>query len=247
MKKSRLEHGKNLLTDRKRQAYCLSIALTAAVLFLVAVDVISMSEVIAQQTNTTETATTTASPVPAGSVEIESESASDSSLPATVSQPPLNRNFVWHGQISSSPSFLPDRNDTQTAVILIPRDDGGFYSGILTYQATRPVEPTVWHVVRLTNATAIIPEEFGETEGEILSLLDLNTNRTAQVVLSRIAGAETSGSIPFAGDAVELVGEDGNVDEPFIITYSLTGQASSPRIANNLESIRNFNATEEAE
>lgn len=87
----------------------------------------------------------------------------------------------------------------------------------------------VWHVVRLTNATAIIPEEFGETEGEILSLLDLNTNRTAQVVLSPIASPDTSGSIPFAGDAVELVGEDGNVDEPFIVTYSLTGQALSPQ------------------
>jgi hypothetical protein len=167
----------------------------------------------------------------------------ESSLAAIASEPPLNQNFDWQGQVSSSPSLLPDRNDTQTAVILIPRSDGGIYTGILTFHSTRPVEPVVWNVVSLTNATAVIPEEFGGTNGEIHSLIDLNTNRTAQVVLSTVQDASTSGSIPFSGDAIELVGEEGSLDEPFIITYSLKGQASAPRIVNDLESISNFNAS----
>lgn len=47
----------------------------------------------------------------------------------------------------------------------------------------------------------------------------------------------------FVGDAFELVGEEGSVDEPFIVTYSLLGQSSGRTIVNDLESISGSNAT----
>ena len=161
----------------------------------------------------------------------------------TIGEPPLNQNFVWQGLVSSSQSVLPDRNDTQTAVVLIPRSDGGIYNGILTFLSTKPVTPVVWDVVRLSNATAVIPDEFGDTEDEIRSLVDLNSGRTAQVVLAEVQDAETSGSIPFSGDAIELVGEGGNEDEPFLAAYTLSAVPALPRIVNDLETISNFNAT----
>ena len=162
--------------------------------------------------------------------------------PASI-KPTLNQNFFTQGLVSSSPSVLPDRNDTQTAMVLIPRDDGGFYTGVLTYLSTRPVQPVVWNVVSLTNATTIIPEEFGESEGAILSLVDVNSGRTAQVALSALQDADTSGSVPFSGDAIELVGDPGQTDEPFIVSYSLTGFPSIPTMVNDLQTISNFTTT----
>lgn len=164
----------------------------------------------------------------------------ESSYSTVTFHPSLNQKFGLQGQISSSPSVLPERNETQTALVLIPRADGALYTGTLAYHSTRPVEPVVWNVVSPTNATAVIPEEFGGTNDQIRSLVDLNTNRTAQVVLSVLMEASTSGAVPFVGDAIELVAADDSADEPFMITYSLIGQASSPRIVNDLESILNF-------
>ena len=153
-------------------------------------------------------------------------------------EPPLNQTFSWQGHRSSSPSSLPDRNDTQTAIILIPRSDGGMYNGTLTYHSTRPVTPVVWTVVSPTNATAVIPEEFGGMSADIISL-----DERAQVILSALQDESTSGSVLFVGDALELVGEEGSIDEPFIITYSLSGEASGRSIVNDLESISGFNAS----
>ena len=153
-------------------------------------------------------------------------------------EPPANQTFSWQGHRSSSPSSLPDRNDTQTAIILIPRSDGGMYNGTLTYHSTRPVTPVVWTVVSPTNATAVIPEEFGGMSADIISL-----DEGAQVILSALQDQSTSGSVLFVGDALELVGEEGSIDEPFIITYSLSGEASGRSIVNDLESISGFNAS----
>jgi hypothetical protein len=74
--------------------------------------------------------------------------------------PPLNQNVVWQGSVSASASKLPRHQDEREAVILSPRNDGGVYSWILTYQASKPVKVIVWNFVKLDNLTAK-PKEFG--------------------------------------------------------------------------------------
>src|SRR5688500_13979777 len=69
--------------------------------------------------------------------------------------------LLRQGQISSSQSDVPGRDDTQAVVIVPPRDDNAVLSGILTFQASRPVDLLVWNNVELENTTAI-PEEFGD-------------------------------------------------------------------------------------
>lgn len=154
----------------------------------------------------------------------------------------LNQTFSWQGLISSSPSSLPDRNDTQTALILIPRDDGGMYNGILTYHSTRPVTPVVWTVVSPTNATVVIPEEFGGMGADVISL-----DGRAQVILSALQDESTSGTGYFVGDALELVGAEGSIDEPFIASYSISGETSERIIADDLDSLSAFNSTDVSE
>jgi hypothetical protein len=138
--------------------------------------------------------------------------------------------LLRQGQISSSLSDVPGREDTQSAVIVPPRDDNAVLSGILTYQASRPVELFVWNNVELENTTAI-PEEFGDLDdivnigGKTFALADVSSGN--------------SGSVPFTGNAIEAVGED----DPFIVTYSLNALPALANLVSDLQSLNSFNAT----
>jgi hypothetical protein len=140
--------------------------------------------------------------------------------------------ILWQGQVSSNASELPGREDTQSAVIIGPREDDAVYSGILTYQASRPVDLIVWNNVELGNTTDI-PEAFGDMDNIV-------TFDGKSIALAEI-GSGTSASVPFAGNALELVGEE---EEPFIVTYSLNALPSQATVVNDIESLKTFNATE---
>jgi hypothetical protein len=141
-----------------------------------------------------------------------------------------DRPLLWQGQISSKASEVPGREGAQSAVIVSPRDDT-VLSGILTYQASRPVALIVWNNAELGNTTAI-PEEFGDL-GDIVKI-DGKT-----IALTEI-GSGTSGSVPFTGNAIELVGEE----DPFIVTYSLNAIPARASVVSDIQSLKSFNATE---
>jgi hypothetical protein len=138
--------------------------------------------------------------------------------------------LLWQGQISSKPSEVPGREGAQSAVIVSPRGDNALLSGILTYQASRPVSLVVWNNVELGNTSAI-PEEFGDL-GDIVKL------DGKSIALTEI-GSGTSGSVPFTGNAIELVGEE----DPFIVTYSLDAKPARADIVSDIQSLKSFNAT----
>jgi hypothetical protein len=138
--------------------------------------------------------------------------------------------LLQQGQISSSPSDVPGREDTQAVVIVPPRDDNAVLSGILTYQASRPVDLFVWNNVELENTTAI-PEEFGD--------LDDIVNVGGKTFALAEVGSGNSASVPFTGNAVEVVGED----EPFIVTYSLNAFPALANLVSDIQSLNSFNAT----
>ncbi|MGA7367844.1 MAG: hypothetical protein WBX01_01855 [Nitrososphaeraceae archaeon] len=138
--------------------------------------------------------------------------------------------LLQQGQISSSPSDVPRREETQSAVIVPPRDDNAVFSGIVTYQASRPVDLFVWNNVKLENTSAI-PEEFGD--------LDNIVNIGGKTFALAEVGSGSSASVPFTGNAVEVVGED----DPFIVTYSLNAFPALANLASDLQSLNIFNAT----
>jgi hypothetical protein len=125
---------------------------------------------------------------------------------------------------------VPGRDDTQAVVIVPPRDDNAVLSGILTFQASRPVDLLVWNNVELENTSAI-PEEFGD--------LDNIVNIGGKTFALAEVGSGNSASIPFTGNAVEVVGED----EPFIVTYSLNAFPALANLVSDLQSLNSFNAT----
>jgi hypothetical protein len=150
--------------------------------------------------------------------------------PASAAEPPGNKNFVWQGTVSSSPSKLPGHEKEQVGIILPPRKDGGVYSGILTFHASKPVRVVVWNVANPGNTTAI-PDQFGKE--------DVVKAGNMKVVLAEIGSRERAGSTPFTGNAIELV--DGNSE--FTATYSVNALATKAKMVNNIESLKSFNAT----
>ena len=149
---------------------------------------------------------------------------------AAAKDPPSNKNFVWQGTVSSSPSKLPGHEKEQVGIILPPRKDGGVYSGILTFHASKPVRVVVWNVVNPGNTTAI-PDQFGKE--------DVVQAGKMKVVQAEIGSRDRAGSIPFTGNAVQLVGGDSD----FTATYSVNALATKAKMVNNIESLKSFNAT----
>ncbi|MDQ3902480.1 MAG: hypothetical protein M3247_02325, partial [Thermoproteota archaeon] len=82
----------------------------------------------------------------------------------------------------------------------------------------------VWNLLSGVSPTAPIGKSFGK----------LSISPTAAgkfVATSDVGSADTSGSVPFAGNALALVGRS-----PFIATYSITAQATTGKVTNNLTS-----------
>jgi hypothetical protein len=115
-------------------------------------------------------------------------------------------------------------------MILSPRNDQGVYSGILTYQASKPVRVVVWNVVTPDNKTAI-PEQFGSQDRDMIK------HNGQNVVLTELGGRERSGSVPFTGNAIELVNPGGGKNKDFTATYSINVVGSKGEMVNNLQSI----------
>ena len=147
---------------------------------------------------------------------------------SSQNEPPLNKNVVWQGFISSKASALPGSKDHE-ALILGPRNDKGVYSGILTYQASKPVKVVVWNLVSPDNKTAI-PKEFGSQKDMIKMGKDT-------VSLTTLGSSGKSGSVPFTGNAIELVNSGGGKNKDFTASYAVNVVGSEGKMVNNLQSL----------
>ncbi len=148
-----------------------------------------------------------------------------------VTDPALNADFVQQGQMSSQPVQLREGEQPQSAIILPIRDDKAIYSGIITHQASKPVESIVLNLLNPGNRTAI-PEQFGDLD----NIVRLN----GQLVSINEIGSGESGSMPFTGNSIGFISDE---DDPFIVTYTLTAVPEHGRIINDITSILGFNAS----
>ncbi|MGH9986161.1 MAG: hypothetical protein ACRD8W_19635 [Nitrososphaeraceae archaeon] len=167
--------------------------------------------------------------------QVQDQQSTNRTLLASQIEPELNEYFVWSGLISSNIDGLPSpEDDEQSAVILPLRGDDALYSGTLTFQSNSPVDVVVWNQVPPGNETAIL-EDFGDTS-------DFGVVMNNTVIPIEIASS-TSGSVPFIGNALELVGDD----ESFAATYAINAIAAQPELVSDLTSLGNFATDAEEE
>ena len=163
----------------------------------------------------------------------EQSSSTNRSLLASEIEPNLNEYFVWNGFISSNIDGLPSpEDDPQSAVILPLREDSGLYSGTVTFQSNSPVDVVAWNRAPEAGDTAI-SENFG-------NIADIGVIQNETVVPVVIASG-TSGSVPFIGNALELVGDD---EESFAASYALNALAAEPEMVSDLTSLGNLTSSE---
>jgi hypothetical protein len=147
--------------------------------------------------------------------------------------PILESDFVWKGIISSDASILPGREDTQSAVILPPREDGAMYAGILTFQASRPVDVVSWNILDPANIT--MSEDIGDRD-DVIPVEGLD------IALNELDASSESGSVMFTGNVLELAGED---DDPFVVTYNVKARADNASQINDVRSLVESTGSEE--
>jgi hypothetical protein len=195
------------------------------------------STVVGSANATTTNSTVPPSPqLPSQSLgQVQDQQSTNRTLLASQIEPELDEYFVWSGLVSSNIDGLPSpEDDGQSAVILPLRGDDALYSGTLTFQSNSPVDVVVWNQAAPGNDTAI-PEDFGDTSdfGSIL-------NKT---VIPIVIASGTSGSVPFVGNTLELIGGE----ESFAATYALNAIAKRPELVSDLTTLGNFTTSEEGE
>jgi hypothetical protein len=177
-------------------------------------------------------AATTAIPAVAQEEQGEQGSTTNRSLLTSEIEPNLNEYFVWNGFVSSNIDGLPSpEDDAQSAVILPLREDSGLYSGTVTFQSNSPVDVVAWNRAPEAGDTAV-SEDFGDIAIGVIE------NET---VVPVVIASGTSGSVPFIGNALELVGED---EESFAASYALNALAAEPELVSDLTSLGNLTSSE---
>jgi hypothetical protein len=201
----------------KKQIYSTILACIAISAILVASSLIAGI----QFTQPTLAQTAAAPPTP------PPPAASTKKTAAAAGEPPLGKQVNWQGTVSSLPTAgLTGRSRGENvAVILPPRKDGGLYTGVITYTASKPVSVEVWNQLNGVSSTTLIPREFGA-----IALSPGTTGKSYALALVGPSGP--SGSVPFTGNGVALH----STSAPFIATYSLTATTSTPMVKNNLTS-----------
>jgi hypothetical protein len=171
--------------------------------------------------------TTTQNQAAAGGNTTETGATTQTQTPTAATQePPENQNFVRQGTVASGQDPLPGHESHELAFILPPRNDGGVYSGVLTYTASKPVEVVVLHNYDPQNSTAI-PEAYGT---ELTSPLPGDAGNVAITLFQPPYEAGiNSASVPFTGNALALHMLE---DDPFTATYTVNAFATQPENAN---------------
>ena len=177
--------------------------------------------------------------IPGGNATETGAASTPAPTPA-IQEPPVNQNFVRQGTVASSSTQIagPEGN---IAFILPPRSDGGVYSGILTYTASKPVGVAVLHNYEPQNSTAI-PEEYGT---EFTSPIPGGAGNIAiSLFQPPYENAVNAASVPFTGNALALhTTEEG----PFTATFTVNAFATQPESANApLEFVAEEGEVEEA-
>jgi hypothetical protein len=133
---------------------------------------------------------------------------------------------VRQATVASGQDPLPGHESHELAFVLPPRSDGGVYSGVLTYTASKPVEVVVLHNYDPQNTTAV-PEEYGT---ELTSPLPGGDGNIAITLFQPPYEAGiNSASVPFTGNGLALHTLE---DDPFTATYTVNAFATQSESAN---------------
>ena len=135
------------------------------------------------------------------------------------------------GTITSEATPIPGLEDTESAMILPPEENGLVSTGVITYASSEPIQVAVLNM-----------QDLNATERQILNATDspfgtipaVQLDNETSVALSLINEPATAGTVQFSGNAVMLHNADGT---PFAATYSLDSQGHRPELMNSISNM----------
>jgi hypothetical protein len=135
------------------------------------------------------------------------------------------------GTVTSEPTPIPGLEDTESAMVLPPEDNGLISTGVITYSASEPIQVAVLQM-----------QDLNDTERQILNATDspfgtiptVQLDNETSVAISLLGAPAEAATVQFSGNAVMLHSADGT---PFAATYSLDSEGHRPELENHISNM----------
>ena len=163
-------------------------------------------------------------PLSNSSIEIVNATSEDLLSPETVLAPILSSKQInLVGTITSKDDPVQVTGLEQSFYIFPVENSSKTYSGILTFTSSKPVQLQSINILTLNN-TLKLPIQFG-------TLYTFPMNNTIIITSDLFDVPKVSGSVSFSGNSLRFI-----TNEPFLVTYSFSGQQSQSIVKNDIES-----------
>ena len=163
-------------------------------------------------------------PLSNSSIEIVNATSEDLLSPETVLAPLLpSKQINLVGTITSKDDPVQVTGLEQSFYIFPVENSSKTYSGILTFTSSKPVQLQSINILTLNN-TLKLPIQFG-------TLYTFPMNNTIIITSDLFDVPKVSGSVSFSGNSLRFI-----TNEPFLLTYSFSGQQSQSIVKNDIES-----------
>ena len=164
-------------------------------------------------------------PLSNSSREIANATSEDSLSLDTVDEPIFSssKQINLVGTITSREDPVQVTGLEQSYYIFPVENSSKTYSGILTFTSSKPVQLQSINILTLNN-TLKLPIQFG-------TLYTFPMNDAIIITSDLFDVPKASGSVTFSGNSLRFI-----TNEPFLLTYSFSGQQSQSAVKNDIES-----------
>jgi len=143
------------------------------------------------------------------------ETASESSFPS--------KEITIGGTITSNDDPAQGTGLEQSYYIFPVENNNKTYSGVITFTSSKPVQLQSINILTLNN-TLKLPIQFG-------TLYTFQLNNSIIITSDLFEVPKVTGTVSFSGNSIRFI-----TNEPFLLTYSFSGQQSQSVVKNDIES-----------
>jgi hypothetical protein len=133
------------------------------------------------------------------------------------------RKVTVTGTLTSKDDPIQGTGLEQSYYIFSLGNNSNTYSGVITFTSSKPVQLQSINILTLNN-TLKLPIQFG-------TLYTFPLNNTIIITSNLFDEPKVTGSVSFSGNSLRFI-----ANEPFLLTYSFSGEQSQSLVKNDIES-----------
>ncbi|HSA74972.1 MAG TPA: hypothetical protein VLE21_02170 [Candidatus Nitrosocosmicus sp.] len=133
------------------------------------------------------------------------------------------RKVTITGTVTSKDDPIQATGLEQSYYIFSLGNSSNTYSGVITFTSSKPVQLQSINILTLNN-TLKLPVQFG-------TLYTFPLNNTIIITSNLFDEPKVAGTVSFSGNSLRFI-----ANEPFLLTYSFSGEQSQSLVKNDIES-----------